>query len=149
METVEFGSHLQEIGDGAFRDCSSLALIKCNNPVPPVLDSSFSGVDKAKCKVIVPSGCIEAYKAAPGWDEFQWYEDTALGIDDVNEDRSIETVVNGRNLCLPGSFGAAVSVYGADGRCEWRMHDYDGSGIPLEPGIHIVRVGSATIKVAI
>jgi hypothetical protein len=41
------------------------------NPVPQSIDDGiFSGVDKSVCTLRVPSGSVNAYKAADIWSEF-------------------------------------------------------------------------------
>lgn len=89
------------------------------------------------------------YKSAPYWDGFFNIVCLESEAKDIIAGESAYSYVIDEYLRIHNAEGVEVSIYGADGRCEWRMQDYDGSGIPLEPGIHIVRVGSETIKVAI
>ena len=36
----------------------------------PVGEGAFAGVDKSACRLYVPQGSVEAYKAAPEWKDF-------------------------------------------------------------------------------
>ena len=66
---------VSSIGEGAFYNCPSINKIYSFNPVPPTLyiqglATSFQYVSK-HIPVYVPVGCVEAYRNAPGWDEFE------------------------------------------------------------------------------
>ena len=63
------------LGESAFFNCPSINKIYSYNPVPPTMDvqneiqHSFAHVSR-NIPVYVPTGCVEAYRNAPGWDEF-------------------------------------------------------------------------------
>lgn len=72
LNAVILPEHLEEIKGGAFENCRSLYYIQCLNPEPPILDgSSFNGVEKNECALVVPSGSVDAYRNADGWREFK------------------------------------------------------------------------------
>jgi hypothetical protein len=69
------------IGGSAFEGCSNLASITIKSTTPPTVyddalpvmkraSNAFLGVDKEKCILYVPVGCVAAYTAAEGWNEF-------------------------------------------------------------------------------
>jgi uncharacterized repeat protein (TIGR02543 family) len=55
----------------AFVDCIGLRKIAVNKTTPIVIDTTtFSGVNKTTCELIVPKGSKAAYQAATGWKLF-------------------------------------------------------------------------------
>ena len=74
--TLYLPASVNNIGQGAFYNCSSLTKIYSFNPNPPSLyvnntvAPSFAHVPMT-IPVYVPAGCIEAYQNAPGWNEFE------------------------------------------------------------------------------
>lgn len=72
LNAVVLPKGLEEIKEGAFENCRSLYYVRCLNPVPPVLNgSSFNGVEKNECALVVPEGSVDAYRNAEGWKEFK------------------------------------------------------------------------------
>lgn len=72
LNAVILSENLAYIQDYAFGECYSLYYIRCLNPTPPNLASSaFSGVNKSECALVVPEGCVDAYRNAAGWREFK------------------------------------------------------------------------------
>ena len=64
-------SSLEIIENEAFAGCTSLAEIYVNRNDPPkLITKAFDGVDKANCKVYVPSGRKSTYARATGWKDF-------------------------------------------------------------------------------
>jgi len=71
---------------GAFQYCNSLMSVIVLNPTPPKLvqDSKFRSLDGSfpdetieKGCLYVPSGSIDAYRSANGWNEFSCIKDVA------------------------------------------------------------------------
>lgn len=80
---------MQEIGVGAFRNCTSLDTIYCKSATPPLAFSyTFRNV-KPTCVVMVPSGNKAAYEKAGGWRLLTIVEDKYSGIEDEYVGRSI------------------------------------------------------------
>lgn len=90
---------ITKIGDRAFAGCKSLQSITINIATPLHFSiastrsaatradgsSVFEGVDKTSCKLYVPDGSVELYKAAPVWNEFH----TILPISTTSIDQVI------------------------------------------------------------
>ena len=80
ITSITIGNSVSYIGFGAF-NCSGLTSIVVLNETPPSLSSSYynySGVFESVNKsipVYVPYGTINAYQAAPGWNEFTNYQE--------------------------------------------------------------------------
>lgn len=56
----------------AFNGCSSIGSIVCEGTTPPVIcENTFYGISKDNFNVVVPEGCVDAYRYAPGWREFK------------------------------------------------------------------------------
>lgn len=99
LTVVEFGS-LYRILKGAFLDCPNLRVIKINSPTPPDIENQhpFYGCSwdeviepyhTLTTVIVVPEGCEEAYRKAPGWKEFKVIQshmpdDSELQIDEID-----------------------------------------------------------------
>ena len=86
LKEVTISSNITSIGESAFEGCKNLASITVYIVVPLDLSapattrgkitrsggsSIFEGVDKKTCILYVPSGSVDAYKAAPVWGDFE------------------------------------------------------------------------------
>ncbi len=72
LTAIILPADLQEIQGAAFEYCYSMDYIQCLGSTPPVIaDNSFNGVEKNNFTVVVPEGAVEAYRNAPGWNEFK------------------------------------------------------------------------------
>lgn len=82
LTSVTIPGSVTSVGDYAFYGCSALAEIKSLNPTPPTIKSStFSGVDKETCKLLVTKGNLVYYWLDPVWKEFLNMSDDLLGLD--------------------------------------------------------------------
>ncbi len=71
IKDILLPASVQSIASDAFKGCSKLESITSLNSIPPVLEINvFAGVNKTTCKLYVPKGSIELYKAAAQWTEF-------------------------------------------------------------------------------
>ena len=87
LAAVVLPESLRNIDSFAFMDCSGLQSIVCNMPTPPSYGQLvFYGVDKQNCKLYVPKGCEEAYRAAELWKDFNIIE-MGTGISEVKNER--------------------------------------------------------------
>ena len=82
LKSIIIPKNVNVIEDEAFASCSNLSTIIVFNENPIKLgfpnstdtDSNsfvFYGVDKQNCKLYVPEGSVELYKAASEWNEFE------------------------------------------------------------------------------
>ncbi|MBR3757665.1 MAG: leucine-rich repeat protein [Bacteroidaceae bacterium] len=73
LTAVVLPKNLLSIGENCFRNCFSLDYLQCLSETPPVLEGSghFDGVAKDNFTLVVPQGCVDAYRNAPGWGEFK------------------------------------------------------------------------------
>ena len=74
LTSLTIGSYVTSIIDNAFYGCSGLTQITSKNPSPPIIGNgyykAFDGVNKTTCKLYVPDGAVNDYKAAFEWKEF-------------------------------------------------------------------------------
>ena len=71
LKVVKLPNAIKTIEDCAFINCVSLDTIEVPilDPIP-INENVFEGVDKTKCKLIVPQKSIDKYRNAPVWKEF-------------------------------------------------------------------------------
>lgn len=60
-----------QLAEYAFAHLSGLQTVKVNSKIPPRADiTTFYGIHRSQCKLIVPKGSEKAYRKAPGWSLF-------------------------------------------------------------------------------
>jgi len=110
LKKVNFGDACTEVPDGWFSQCTGLdysceALeeITCLAPVPPTCGNKnvFRYVDTSKCKLLVPQGSINAYKAAEVWKDFFNIETDLNGISSDAEASAEWFDLRGRSINAP------------------------------------------------
>ena len=80
LQKVHIGKSVKDIGKHTFYDCTSITQISSEAVVPPTCGLYvFAGINKSKCKLIVPKNSLDAYKQAPQWKEF-FFIDSTTGI---------------------------------------------------------------------
>jgi len=95
LKSVTLSKILAHLGEDAFWNCSNLEEMVCKSEVPPATlyidkvaidrpGGVFYNVNKQNCKLYVPKGCEEAYKAAELWKDFNIVE-KEMGINEVTE----------------------------------------------------------------
>ena len=81
LQKVNIGNSVKIIEMSAFNNCTSITQISSEAVVPPTCDSDvFDGINKSKCKLIVPKNSLDAYKQADQWKEFLLIEGSTTGI---------------------------------------------------------------------
>jgi hypothetical protein len=76
LETLILGISISRIGESAFsafwEESAKLSEIYSYAMTPPVCadDNVFNNINKQTCKLYVPIGTVDAYKAAPTWKDF-------------------------------------------------------------------------------
>ena len=87
LTSITIPNSVTSIGKSAFSGCSSLTSITCEAENPPTVGSNaFYNVSKS-IPVYVPCGCVGAYKAKSGWEDF-------TNIQEPLAEYSIEVNVN-------------------------------------------------------
>lgn len=70
IETITLPSTVTSIGQSAFYGCESLKTVRVEATTPPRLATTnvFEGCQLER--IIVPTGCVDAYKTATNWSEY-------------------------------------------------------------------------------
>lgn len=87
LTSVTIPNSVNYIGANAFKGCSNMSEVHCENPVPPLLVNSdddspartrsgvtvsqFEGVDMDNCVLYVPIGASPTYMKYEGWKDFK------------------------------------------------------------------------------
>ena len=91
LTSVTIPDSVTSIGESAFKICYKLTSITCEAATPPTVGSdAFYNVSKS-IPVYVPCGCVEAYKVASGWNNFN-------NIQDPLAEYSISLTINDSNM---------------------------------------------------
>lgn len=131
LQTVTLPSSMWHIDCLAFWNCSNLTTVICKSSRPPLGDPSvFYGVDISKCKLIVPEGSAEAYRAVSPWNEFNIVENTTTSIQGTFAD----------NADMSGS------VYTLDGKLIRKNVSASQMQTELPKGIYIVGDKKVLVK---
>ena len=129
LQKVYIGNSVKTIGEDAFNNCTSVTQISSEAVVPPTCELVvFDGINKSKCKLIVPKNSIDAYKQAPDWKDFLLIEGSTTGI--------TNTVYNKAGL---------VDVYTIDGAKRLSKASTDEINA-LPKGVYIVNGKKIIIK---
>jgi len=130
LKSITLSPNLKSIGEAAFGGCSDLNTIVCNAEIPPIevkdpdktypYPDVFYNVDKPNCKLYVPKGCEEAYRASDLWKDFNIME--------------METVIEGRTPAP--SPGERETIYDLQGRKLLRAPQ---KGIYIQDGKKVVK----------
>lgn len=73
LTAVVLPKNLLSVGEYCFENCFNLDYLQCLSETPPALEGNghFDGVAKDNFTLVVPQGCVDAYRNAPGWGEFK------------------------------------------------------------------------------
>ncbi|MDR0667474.1 MAG: leucine-rich repeat domain-containing protein [Prevotellaceae bacterium] len=73
LTAVTIPDSVRFIGDFAFHQCLGLTTVVNHSPAPQFIEGRavFSFVDTDVCTLQVPSGAVEAYRKASGWQDFK------------------------------------------------------------------------------
>ena len=81
LQKVYIGDSVKAIGEYAFDNCTSITQISSEAVVPPTCGiNALNGINKSKCKLIVPKNSLDAYKQAYQWKDFLLIEGSTTGI---------------------------------------------------------------------
>lgn len=71
LASIVIPNSVTSIGGHAFYNCTSLTSITVKATMPPTLDTRTGVFDNTNdCPIYVPSGSVDAYKAASGWSAY-------------------------------------------------------------------------------
>lgn len=70
LTSINIPSGVTSIGDFAFYGCSNFTSITVEATNPPLLGGNYAFGVTNNCPIYVPSGSVEAYKSAEGWNTY-------------------------------------------------------------------------------
>ena len=70
LTTITLPSSVTSLGNGAFNQCHDLRTVTCKATTPPTMGLAVFGDDRWLTAIYVPSGSVNAYKAADGWKDY-------------------------------------------------------------------------------
>ena len=96
LTVLKINAKLDNILKGAFLNCPNLRVVQLSNTVPPTLgqhtyyhgnwDEVFEHYHALTVVLVVPPGCEEVYRQAPGWGEFKNIQSTMPTGDELKVD---------------------------------------------------------------
>jgi len=98
LKTITLPASLTSMGDEVFYNDENLKEIKVLAMTPPTATSkTFSGLNTASLKVIVPVGTVNKYKSATGWKNL-YITDGTQAVDnvDASQNQAVKTIKNGQ-----------------------------------------------------
>ena len=147
LASATIGSGVASIGNSAFWNCTALTSLTCRAATPPAIEYGAFDMVERTIPVYVPTGSIEAYRAAEYWSEFTNYlplQDVTTSIAAPSLGERI-TVKDGEvhiNIICIGE----VRVYDLQGRCVLSTTE---SRFSLPQGVYIIKVGEEAVKITI
>jgi len=145
--------NITKIGSGAFSDCTALSKIISNieNPDNVTLGTTvFKNIAVTTCKLKVPAGTVNVYKAAAQWKDFLNIEEYISGISSV-ETLPFTAYVQGNKLIIENAAGKSVNIYNVTGQLinyELKVTNHETIDLP-QAGIYLVKVGDNATKVVV
>lgn len=95
--------------DNCFNECPNISEIVVYDRNPIGFRNSFNQVDKTKCRLVVPEECIEKYRNAEGWKEFNLIGGTLVNVEQTTlECENTETeyfTIEGIKIATPSESG--------------------------------------------
>lgn len=70
LTSVDMPSSVNNIGDDAFYNCTSLASVICRATTPPNIGTDIFKYCSSNLVIYVPAGSVEAYKTATNWSSY-------------------------------------------------------------------------------
>ena len=114
LTSITIPNSVTSIGGAAFYGCSSLTSITCEAATPPTIGGTytFDGVSTS-ISVYVPCGCVEAYKAANGWEDFTNIQEPLAEYSitvDVNDTIMGSAKVDKNTICDAAHISATPNI---------------------------------------
>ena len=138
---------MASVGNAAFKECTGLTRLEMLTKVPPKCGKDvFVGMDKTACELVVPAGCVDAYKTAAEWGDFSKITPGESSVGEVGT-QGVTVTAAGGEIVVEGAADAAVEVYGIGGSLLYSGKTHRVS-VPVD-GIYVVRVNGKPHKVMV
>ena len=158
VSSVTLPRNLSSIERFAFGGSFALSkIINLNpNPISFTEDRSmvyFEGVNIDYCTLIVPSSSLEAYQAAPIWEEFNIIaaNDMTTTLNEIKEKSSLNIYSARNEIFIENVQGEHIIMYNTKGQLVESARNVNGTFKTVVPqaGVYIVRVGKENLKVVV
>lgn len=147
LKSVVVGESVASVGNAAFKECTGLTRLEMLTKVPPKCGKDvFVGMDKTACELVVPAGCVDAYKAAAEWGDFSKITPGESSVGEVGTPGVTVTAAGGE-IVVEGVADAVVEVYGIGGSLLYSGKSHRVS-VPVG-GIYVVRINGKPHKVVV
>ncbi len=156
LTSITIPSTLTSISGFAFYNCTGLQKISVAHTVPPTIkESTFGGVNKVTCELVVLTGKTSSYQAVDYWKLFGLISESSFATDvrptPAQQVASVKVYVANQSIVVKGApQGEGVAVYGLNGvLMQSEVSQGNDLMIPVDAGaIYLVKVGGQTFKVA-
>lgn len=151
LTSIDIPASVTTLGNSAFGDCNGLTSVYCHWVEPLECDPGFTDEVLENAILFVPRETVDAYRSVKPWSDFaNIVEARYSGIADTPESGLSVKVIDGV-ITVEGGDGTApaplVEVYSTGGDCVYRGTESSIGGLPH--GVHVVKVGDVTRKVAL
>ena len=147
LKSVVVGESVASVGNAAFKECTGLTRLEMLTKVPPKCGKDvFVGMDKTACELVVPAGCVDAYKAAAEWGDFSKITPGESSVGEVGT-QGVTVTAAGGEIVVEGAVDAVVEVYGIGGSLLYSGKSHRVS-VPVD-GIYVVRINGKPHKVVV
>lgn len=144
LKNVTLGKNIEDVGYNTFKGCQKLQTLTVEAIIPPTLSYEIADdIVYRDCKLLVPIGSEDAYKAAVAWKLFNIIEGTAsASIEDLFLFGEAQFINGTLKLTSPQH----VTITNLQGHI---IYDMFTSEVIVPSGLYIVRVGDYSVKVAV
>ncbi len=136
-----------EIGNCFFRDALAEDAVIYSHAVNPPAVLPPDEELYATVKVLVPTGCAEAYRSHEVWGKFKNIEETDYASANLSTTgRGLRLITSGNTVMAEGVDGRQLTIYDLSGRKVWETAEYAGQEIVLNSGTYIAQGAAQTEK---
>lgn len=136
------------ITPGSFKFCTAIDTVIVEATNPPI-GAEFTDSVYQHSTLIVPEGCIDAYRQTDGWKEFcNIFTPSTTDIKGYMYDlEKIKIEHNSYGINILNATNSDVYIYNTMGVLIYKSRNYKDEVIPLKRGQYLVKINEKTIKI--
>lgn len=136
------------ITPGSFKFCTAIDTVIVEATNPPI-GAEFTDSVYQHSTLIVPEGCIDAYRQTDGWKEFcNIFTPSTTDIKGYMYDlEKIKIEHNSSGINILNATNSDVYIYNTMGVLIYKSRNYKDEVIPLKRGQYLVKINEKTIKI--